>query len=198
MEGSNFDDLAKRLSATTTRREAVRLLGGALAAGALGALLPGRALAAKGGNSTCAQFCATTFGADTPAAKQCAADAAHGQGLCYSACGPLGTGGGTLIGGTCCPSANVCGSTCLAAPCNVCGSTCVSGTCVCPTGTVQLTNGTCAILCPLGGSQCPSGRCVSTSEGNICSTDNGFGSCSNNLDGPTGSFCNGLFCEHAC
>jgi hypothetical protein len=100
MDGTNFDDLAKKLSATTSRRDAVRLVGGTLTAGALAALLPGRARAAGGGNSACAHFCASVFGADTPAAAQCTSDAALHTGLCYT-CGPASPGGSRPI---CCPT----------------------------------------------------------------------------------------------
>jgi hypothetical protein len=100
MSGSNFDDLTKRLSATTSRREAMRLLGGTLAAGAFGTLLPGRARAAGGGNSSCAHFCESVFGENTPAAEQCASDATKKRGLCYT-CGPASPGGSQPI---CCPT----------------------------------------------------------------------------------------------
>src|SRR4029077_7395774 len=66
--------------------------------------------------------------------------------------------GQTCISGTCCDNANVCGSSCLTAPCSNSCATCDSGTgtCVCPPGTVLTANGTCAQPCPVGG--CASGR----------------------------------------
>lgn len=121
MDGSGFDDFSKKLSATRTRREAVRLLGSTVAAAALGSLLPGRAWAG-GGNSACAHFCASVFGADTPAAGQCTSAAAHGTGLCYT-CGPAAPAGHPPVcGQVCCQGGQVCDSS--------------TGTCVTPAPTL--------------------------------------------------------------
>src|SRR5438105_2945611 len=91
-----FDDLTKALATPTSRRQALRRIGGAVT-GALVASWPfGHALA---DNSACTHFCNTVFGGDTPAAAQCAADAAHHKGLCYT-CGPASAGGTKPI---CCP-----------------------------------------------------------------------------------------------
>jgi hypothetical protein len=139
MDGTNFDDLAKQLSATTSRREAMRLLGGTLAAGALATLLPGRVRAA--GNSACAKFCESVFGENTPAAEQCAADATKHQGLCYT-CGPLSLGGTQSI---CCPTtgSGLCTSyssaTCCSSDQTCQNGTCTS-TCIRPLGQCDVTN----------------------------------------------------------
>src|SRR4051812_18442945 len=96
MRDHPFDDLARTLAVSASRRQALRTIGGAL----VGALVaaPARQVLAQG-NSTCAQFCAAVFGAGTPAAGQCTSEAAHGQGLCYT-CGPARAGGTKPI---CCP-----------------------------------------------------------------------------------------------
>src|SRR5947209_15947607 len=86
MKENIFDEMTKAMATATSRRQALRRIGGILAGTALAGLFPGLALA---DNSGCAHFCNTVFGGDTPASAQCAADAAHGTGLCYS-CGPAG------------------------------------------------------------------------------------------------------------
>ena len=125
MDRNRFDDLTRVLAQGTSRRQALKLLGGGL----LAALVPGSVLAKGGGNSNCAKFCATTFGADTPAAGKCTSDAAHGKGLCYT-CGPASSGG---TKGICC-STNPNG-TCTSyssATCCSGSATCQNGTCVNP------------------------------------------------------------------
>jgi hypothetical protein len=83
------------------------------------------------GNSECAHFCATLFGADTPLADDCTSQAAHQKGLCFE-CGPEATDGGlTLCGQSCVdPQTDVnncggCGNACEA------NAACVGGSCVC-------------------------------------------------------------------
>jgi hypothetical protein len=79
-----WDELSKALASGVSRRKALWMFGSALV-GTI--VMRGKALADGGSNSACAHFCAAVFGADTPAAAQCASDAAHMTGLCYS-CGP--------------------------------------------------------------------------------------------------------------
>src|SRR5437588_3157317 len=101
MQPSRFDDLTKALATATSRRQAMRRIGGILGGTALAGLFPGLALAS---NSACAHFCNTVFGANTPAASQCTSDAAHGKGLCYT-CGPAAPADhGPLCGQVCCGS----------------------------------------------------------------------------------------------
>src|SRR5947209_1192290 len=140
MDPMRFDELTKALATSTSRRQALRRIGGILGGTALAGLFPGLASAST---SACAHFCNAVFGADTPAADQCISDAAHHKGLCYT-CGPASSGGtkpiccpengsgqctsystatccgssATCLGGSCCANANVCGSTCLATPCD--------------------------------------------------------------------------------
>ena len=64
MDHNRFDDLTRTLATSTSRRQALKLLGGGL----LAALVPGSAFAKGGGNSACSTFCAQVFGAGTKAA----------------------------------------------------------------------------------------------------------------------------------
>src|SRR5438105_3231045 len=130
MKPSIFDEVTKAMATAPTRREALRRIGGILGGTALAGLFPGLALAK---NKTCAQFCASVFGDNTPADEQCAADAAHHTGLCYS-CGPASPGGEKHI---CCPQNpdGTCTSYSSATCCSG-GQTCQGGTCVTPTTTV--------------------------------------------------------------
>ncbi len=181
---------------------------------------------------TCAQWCAAVFGDNTPADEQCSAAAAHHTGLCYS-CGPQSSGGGvapssicctrnssgycssysnatccgssaTCLGGSCCANANVCGSTCLAAPCaasqcqkcdpttGTCVSTCTS-TQTCIGGTCCDNANVCGSTCCDACSTCQGGTCVSScASGQSCCN----GTCS---DCPCGKvkLCNGT-CATPC
>jgi hypothetical protein len=166
MEHERFDNLTRALATTTSRRQFLKTLGGGL----LAVLVPGQVLAK---NRDCAKFCKAVFGADTPAADQCISDAAHGTGLCQQ-CGSVNpssicctrnasnyctsysgaaccSSSATCLNGSCCANANVCGSTCLAAPCD-------SSQCL----TCDTTNGTC-VGCPQG-QTCVNGTCCSTSQ----------------------------------
>lgn len=153
MEQMRFERFTKTLAGATTRRQTLRILGGAIGAGAVAALFPGVAHAA--GNSACAEFCAQVFGADTRAAGQCTSQAAHRTGLCYQ-CGPAAPAGHPLS----------CGQTCCPAPPANASATCTNGTCgfSCNNG-YQLCNGTCISSsdccggCP-SGDTCVNGQCV--------------------------------------
>jgi hypothetical protein len=134
MENQRFDDLARLVAAQPSRRQALKALVGVLVGGLFLQMDPERGFAA---NSACAHWCSTHFaGAD---ASRCTSDAAHGHGLCYTACGPSGNGGklccgpgyatttccasgvATCLNGGCCPNASVCGAACCGS-----GSTCQS------------------------------------------------------------------------
>ncbi len=82
MKENIFDEVTKSLATLTTRRQALRRIGGILGGTALAGLFPGLALAH--GNSGAAHFCNAVFGANTPAAAQCTSDAAHHTGLYYN------------------------------------------------------------------------------------------------------------------
>ena len=98
---NRWDELSKALASGVPRRKALRMFGSAL----VGAILIGgrfeKALASGGGNSACAHFCASVFGANTQAAGKCTSDAAHKRGLCYT-CGPASLGGGVAPSSICC------------------------------------------------------------------------------------------------
>lgn len=200
MEPSKFNELTKAIATATTRREALRRIGGILGGTALAGLFPGLALAS---NKTCAQFCESVFGMNTPAEEQCVADASHDRGLCYT-CGPASPGGTKPIcclhnpDGTCTSysSATCCGS----------GQTCTNGACVatCPAGKVLLANGTCATTCPVPGYFYFSVCCHhcdidSNNTINICSSDGGSGApCQSDANCPPGEFCEaGGICQTA-
>src|SRR5206468_379691 len=89
MDHDRFDALTRALATTTTRRQFLKTLAATTLGGLLGLSGLGTSLAK---NKACAQFCASVFGAHTPAAEQCTSDAAHGRGLCYT-CGPASPGG---------------------------------------------------------------------------------------------------------
>lgn len=145
MKENIFDDLTKAIATATSRRQALRRIGGILGGTALAGLFPGLALA---DNSACAHFCTSVFGGNTPGQAQCASDAAHHTGLCYT-CGPASPGGAKPI---CCPQNS--NGTCT----SYSSATCCSGDQVCQ-------NGTCVTPCTANGghctqdSQCCSGMC---------------------------------------
>jgi len=154
----SFDELARGLaSGSISRGRAIRLMGAALVGGTL-ASFPGVGWAAKGGRSSCAKFCQSLFGANTPEEAECVSQGTKGQGPCFTCttstgCGPNFTKptctvtGQTYICSTCrceCPS----GAT-------LCGGNCVSN---CPTGQT-LNPSTCQCECPSGTTLC-GGNCV--------------------------------------
>ena len=119
MNHNRFDDLTRALAGSTSRRQALKLLGGGL----LAALVPGAALAKGGGNSACTNFCAQVFGANKREAGKCTSEAAKGKGLCYT-CGPKSDGTQRLCGTTCISSTEPCNGICPG------GSKLCNGTCI--------------------------------------------------------------------
>ena len=144
-----FDELAKELARGLSRREALRRLGGGLAAALLAPLVSTRAWGDGEGNSLCAHFCQSIF-PPGPQRGECISAAAHGEGPCYEY-GPMAPqeplcllesgeevrcGPGTVCGCgmcydlssvTCCPGEMVvcatgyaCLSRGLASPCLLC------------------------------------------------------------------------------
>lgn len=194
MEPTRFDDFTKTLATSTTRRAALRRIGGIFAGISLAGVFPGLAFAK---NSACAQFCASVFGADTAAAKQCTADAAHQKGLCYT-CGPAAPAGHpALCDQVCCTSGQTCQNGTCVTPCAANGGTCsvdtdcCSGNCsngiCCGSGKVGLSNGTCATPCT---SMCCQGCEQDTSGATYCRGDAcNNTSCYTDSDCPIGQFC---------
>src|SRR5712691_12548721 len=120
MKPGTFDDLARTVASTTSRRGAFWrmakiVFGGTVGGAALAGLSPGVALA-DGGNSDAAHFCNAVFAPGT-ARGQCKDDAAHGTGL-FSSCGngtqlvccPTDSNGQctSYSSATCCPSGQTC------------------------------------------------------------------------------------------
>lgn len=87
MDPNRFDDLAKALATGTSRRRILQGLGGTIAA--LGSMSRfARVMAAPGGNSDCAHFCAAAF-PPGPQRGQCISDGAHGVGPCVDCGGDI-------------------------------------------------------------------------------------------------------------
>jgi len=168
MESSKFDELTKALATATSRRQALRRLGGILGGTALAGLFPGLAFAS---NSACAHFCNAVFGADTPAANQCSRDGAHGKGLCHQC-------GSAAPSSICCTrdSNGFCSS--------YSGAHCPCNSSICQT----CQNGTCASSCDVSLCQtCQNGTCVGCNPAQLqiclnrrCCIPSGFGPCSGN------------------
>ncbi|HJT57730.1 MAG TPA: hypothetical protein VJ761_14610 [Ktedonobacteraceae bacterium] len=179
METNMFDEVTKALATSTTRRQALRRIGGILGGTALAGLFPGLALA---NNSPAAHFCNAVFGADTLAAQQCTSDAAHHTGLYYnSSCGgnPQSVCCPTNPDGTCTSysSATCCGS----------GQTCTNGTCA--TACAQLSNGTQPTCCH-SDNDCCGGFCQTDVSGlTYCTNGPLLSPCNVDADCPLGQFC---------
>lgn len=167
MDSRRFDELTKALATSTSRRQALRRLAGILGGTALAGLFPGLASAS---NSTCAHFCDTVFGANTPAASQCTSDAAHGKGLCYT-CGPASPGGTKPI---CCPGGSGHCTSYSSATCCTSNQTCQAD------GTCQTCVSQCDEICSDTSPCCPGLQCCVIGlhgEGYCCSVCNGLGFC---------------------
>jgi hypothetical protein len=162
--GRAFDALATEMaSGTLSRGRMLRLMGAALVGGTL-ASLPGLAWAAKGGRSSCAKFCQSLFGENTPEEEQCVSAAKSGEGPCFTCttetgCGPNFT-----------PTCTVTGQTYNCSRCQ----------CECPSGQVAC-NGSCVSnSCPTGQTFNPSSCTCCTSNGGSCTS--GTQCCSGNCD----------------
>ena len=169
MDSTKFDGLTKALATPTSRRTALRRIGGAITGAILASWPFGHTLAS---NSACAHFCNAVFGADTPAAKQCISDAAHGKGLCHQC-------GSATPSSICCSrnSSGYCSSysgahcPCNATQCQKCDAT--AGTCVSSCDTCSTCqSGTCASSCA-SGQVCQNGTCVTpcSANGGTCNGD---------------------------
>lgn len=226
MEPSKFDEFTKALSTSTSRRQALRRIGGTLTGAILASWPLGRALASNSAK-TCASFCTSVFGAGTTAAKQCIVDASHHTGLCYQ-CGsasPASICCTRNASGHCssyssthcpCPSGNVCqnGTCCTAngGTCSgngdCCSDNCSNGVC-CASGQVGLSNGSCATPCSspyalCSGSSCEPNACCACapdiSGANYCGEifTPPSGPCSDDSNCNKGYFCYFDFCIPLC
>lgn len=122
MESERFDDLSKALARATSRRAALRYLGGAIAGTAFASLPVWHVLAKGSANHACKNYCDMLFGPRTSGAKQCIEDGKNGVGLCYT-CGPESSTYGQYF--VCCPQPPG-GGHCLSYSTATC---CVPGTC---------------------------------------------------------------------
>jgi hypothetical protein len=128
------------------------------------------------------------------------------EGVCGSTCVP--TGSTCTADSECC--SGICDGTCAckvsgscSADSECCSGNCNSGTCsACPTGKVELSNGTCVTPC---GPLCDPGPCGFFPCG--CSCQRNFctnvdipssGSCSSDIDCPVGTFCSDGRCFVTC
>ena len=182
MPAKRFEELTKTLAGATTRRQALRAMAVATIGGVVGIGTAGTAFAS---NSDCAKFCASVFGANTPAANQCTSDAAHKKGLCYT-CGPSSPGGGVTPADICCArtSSGYCASY-TGAACCASGLTCQNGQCVTvcpPSGSVNA--GTCAQDSDCCSGNCTNGYCCDAGRVGL---DNG--SCALPCAGTTSTSC---------
>src|SRR5262245_32752409 len=172
MDPAKFDELTKVLATASSRRQALRRIGGILGGTALAGLFPGVALA---DNSACAHCCSTVFGGDTPAQAQCTSDAAHHTGLCYT-CGPASPGGtqpiccqenpdGTCTSyssATCCSSDQICSNgQCVTPTTTTPPPAQFQATCVCNDGTVLTQGCTDFTSCKEDAGGCFKALCVS-------------------------------------
>jgi len=174
MDPTKFDELTKALATPTSRRQALRRIGGILGGTALAGLFPGLALAS---NSACAKFCNAVFGDNTPVLGNYFSDAAVGKRLYHTCCSaaPSSICCTRNISGFC-SSYNGADCPCDSSQCLTCDSS--SGTCVgCPTGTCQ--SGQC--VCVGLNANCTSAsQCCPSSQGTVlCSVrdTSGGGAC---------------------
>jgi CXCXC repeat len=168
-EDGFFDDLARGLAdGSLTRGKALKLMSAAVVGGTLGSL-------GLGGVAVADEEC-------KPTAKKCKKD----KQCCSGAC----------VGGTCaaCPSEQVlCGGSCVSNSCLTNSGQVFNTTtcqCECPSGTVELSNGTCVTSCA-GGGACPGCEgCAQGISDTYCFNLSGSqGSCATDSDCPTGEFC---------
>jgi hypothetical protein len=183
MEPANFDELTKALATATSRREALKTIAATTLGGILGLSGIGTVFAKpckpNGKHCTSKTVCCSGFCDSTT--RKCACQA----GTCNSSC-PCPSGQ-SCVNGSCCPTSQVCGSVC-------CTGTCVNGQCTCPSSCQVLANGTCAQICTGVPDSCTCGTCAGDSSQppgfGVCSTEISDGTCTSDLDCPTGYYCN--------
>lgn len=128
-----FDDLARSLAENGHSRRGLLKVGLGFVGAAAAGVLPGVARAG-GGNSSCVDFCKSVFPDGGSDYGHCVADAAHGEGLCFT-CGPKAPPShGPLCDTVCCAGTEVC-----------CNHQCTSATC---TGGHVFNTATCRCECP--------------------------------------------------
>jgi hypothetical protein len=223
MEDRTFDALTKKLSAPVSRSTAMKAVLASLVVGSVGLAGTGAASAAEGRGlgTKCHQDKQCRTGYCDPATGTCGCPS--GTSLCNGTCTAMCPTGQTfgadctcvcaapVCGGTCCQAGYFCsGGTCTCVtPCN--GTCCPLGQCCqvrgctppcsgsgCPgCGTVALiTSGgttTCAKPCSFA-NDCQSNLCISDESGAVyCANSHFGGTCSSDIDCPSGYFCAGTF-----
>jgi hypothetical protein len=218
VDGPKFDDLTRALGQGRSRRTLLRGLAGGVAGLVAGAVARTNAGVAARELS----ICHATGDSNAPyqtltiPQEEMNQHARHGDflrveccadGDCpnqYGACGR-----GTCQTGYCVQLPIAAGTACDPGQSGVTGGVCDGAyTCtasdapvVCPEGRVALVNGSCAVPCPGGEgcNVCSANRCISTSDGLVCSVGgSGLRCSSNNADCPVGQACSGAFCENLC
>jgi hypothetical protein len=195
----SFDDLARAVAeGSLSRRRALKLIAGT----ALAALIPSRALA-----DDCVRVChvpKTATGDCDPAkaVTRCVSRRERRRHLEKHPCDCRGRCANCLT--TCLPN----GGTCMAND-QCCGGRCCNGTCSspCPSGTVELSNCTCAKPCT-SVDECTSvgcSFCQIDASGTFYCRDfiGGIGPCRSDADCPRGQFCSATpgqqgFCTVPC
>src|SRR5216684_1915216 len=170
MHPSNFDELAKVLASSTSRRHALRTIVTASVGSFFGL---GGIRSVFGSNRNCAQWCAQVFGPNTPAANQCTSDGAHHKGLCItcpnsvspsSVCCVRNSGYcSSYSGAHCCASGQTCQNGQCVTPCTAAGGNCTVNTCCSP--------GLCCNgICCSSGQTCLSSGCCDSANvcGSVC------------------------------
>ncbi len=140
-----FDELTKTLAQSTSRRQALKVLGGSLAGGLLAAL---------GVGTADAEECKRDGKACKKGTQCCSGVCQNGQ--CVTPC--------TTDGGTCSGNSDCCSGNCSNGQCCPSGRTNCNGQCVDTDGD-ESNCGTCGNVCPeppdpsQGGAYCLEGRC---------------------------------------
>jgi len=167
---NRFDEMAKAMASSVSRREALRRVAGGFAGAALASLGLSRGRAwgdgnPNKGNDACAHWCHdVAFPGPGPDAGKCTSAAAKGKGPCYE-CGPAAVG----------PHGPICAGVCCGA-----NQSCVNGACVSNGSCVCVAGGACVGGIPVGFSTCGSGapgscNCGATIEGNAACFNNAAG-----------------------
>ena len=199
--GHSFDELARAVAdGSLSRRRALKLFAGT----AIAALIPSRALAED--DDDCVRVCHVPFDRETEecdfakAETRCLSRRERRRHLenhpcdCRGRCANCLTPPCQPVGGTCSANDQCCSGRCA-------GDMCAEP---CPSGTVTLSNGTCATACSTDISVCSACADASCTPeisgvGAFCREGgSNSGLCATTSDCPSGRFCAGGMCVVAC